>query len=65
MKLARTYDLRLATKSLSRGSGMRGITLKPSSRLLKGHRKLTVQLKLTAVDAAGNKSTKTKTMKVR
>jgi len=65
VKLARSYDLRLAAKSLSRASGTRSVTLKPSSRLLKGHRKLSVQLKLTAVDAAGNKSTKTKTMKVR
>jgi Ca2+-binding RTX toxin-like protein len=65
VRLARAYDLRLSSKSLSRGSGMRSVTLKPSSRLLKGHKKLSVQLKLTAVDAAGNKSTKTKTMKVR
>ena len=65
VKLARSYDLRLAAKSLSRASGTRSVTLKPSSRLLRGHKRLTVQLKVTAVDAAGNKSTKTKTMKVR
>jgi hypothetical protein len=65
VRLARSYDLRLATRSLSRGSGSRSVTLKPSSRLLGRHKKLSVQLKITAVDAAGNKSTKTKTMKVR
>ena len=65
VKLARTYDLRLASKSLARGSGMRSVTLKPRERLLGRHRRLSVQLKVTATDAAGNKSTRTRTMKVR
>jgi len=65
VKLARTYDLRLASRSLPRGAGTRTVTLKPSRRLLGKHRKLSVQLKVTAVDAAGNKSTRTTTMKVR
>jgi Ca2+-binding RTX toxin-like protein len=65
VKFARSYDLTLGSRSLGRAAGTRRVTLKPSKRLIGRARRLVVQLKVTATDAAGNRSTKTKTIRVR
>jgi Ca2+-binding RTX toxin-like protein len=65
VRIARSYDLTLGTRSLPRAAGTRSLTLKPARRLVGRARRLTAQLRVTAIDAAGNRSTKTKTIKVR
>jgi CSLREA domain-containing protein len=56
--IASLANLVLATKSLSRAGGTRTVTLKPSPKV-KGKRKVKVQLRVVAFDAAGNRSAKT------
>jgi hypothetical protein len=63
--LARAGDLTLAEKSLKRASGRRKVTLKPSKRLVGRARKLTARLSIRATDSSGNRSTVTRTIKVR
>ena len=64
VRLAR-YEVTLAQRSLRAGSGSRTLTLKPSRKLVGKAKRLTVQLRVTATDAAGNRSTVTRVLKVR
>jgi hypothetical protein len=61
--IAKAYNLVLATKSYGR-AGKRKIKLKPSRKLVGKARKFTVRLRIVATDAAGNRRTVTKTIKV-
>jgi hypothetical protein len=56
--IAKLASLVLASRSLSRAGGTRTVTLKPSPKI-KGKRKVKMQLRVVAFDAAGNRSAKT------
>jgi len=62
--IAKLLNLVLATKSLPRAGGTRTVTLKPSPKV-KGKRKVSVQLRVVAFDAAGNRSAKTVSFNVK
>jgi hypothetical protein len=63
--LSAAYGLTLATKSLS-ASGTKSVTLKPSKALVgKPKRAFKVRIKVVATDAAGNRSTATRTVTVK
>jgi CSLREA domain-containing protein len=62
--LARTFNLTLARKTLRLGSGTRSVKLKPARRLVSRNRRFSVQLVVTATDAAGNTTRRTRTIKV-
>lgn len=64
-KLASVGDLEIATRSVRLGSGFRTVTLKPSSRFLKGKRRLTAYVIATATDASGNRTTIRRKVSVR
>jgi hypothetical protein len=61
---ARRFNLTLAESVKPLGTGRRTIRLKPPRSLLKA-RRFKLHLALTATDAAGNTTTKTRTIKVR
>ena len=64
--LARAGDLTLGTKRAKRGTGTRRLRLKVSRRLRSSLRRgRKVRVSVTATDAAGNRSTKTKTVRIR
>jgi hypothetical protein len=63
--LARAYDVTLAHGDLPLGAGARPLTLKPNKRLVGHARRLTVRVLVTATDAAGNRSSLAKTLKVK
>jgi hypothetical protein len=64
--LASAFDLRLFGRNLPRASTPRTIKVKPKGRLLGPlSKKIKVQLKVTAVDAAGNSSTATRRIAVK
>jgi Ca2+-binding RTX toxin-like protein len=63
--LARTYNLTLATRKLGLGSKVRTVKLKAKRSLLGKRRKLTLRLRVTAKDAAGNQKVTTRTIHVR
>jgi hypothetical protein len=63
VSLARSYNLTLASKSYGLG-GARKLKLKPSKTLVGKARRFTVRLRVTATDAAGNRRTVTKTIRV-
>jgi Ca2+-binding RTX toxin-like protein len=65
VRLARGYEVTLAGGSLGRGAGTRKLTLKPNKKLVGKARRLTVQVRATATDAAGNKTTLTRVLRVR
>jgi uncharacterized protein DUF4394/Calx-beta domain-containing protein len=54
----------VASKSLGLAAGRRSVTLKPSQRQLAARRSLSLRLKVVATDAAGNRSTVTRTINV-
>jgi hypothetical protein len=62
--VAKAYNLTVATKAYGRSALARKIKLKPSKKLVGKAHKFTVRLIIVAVDAAGNRSTTTKTIKV-
>jgi Bacterial TSP3 repeat len=62
-RLAR-FELLLASRSLGVGSGQRSVRLRPR-RLPGGARRLTLQLRVVATDAGGNRAVKTRTIRVR
>lgn len=64
VRLAR-YELLLASRSLGAGSGRRSVRLKPDARRLRGARRFTLQLRVTATDLGGNRAVATRTIKVR
>jgi hypothetical protein len=56
--IAKVPSVALATTTLSRGGGTRTVTLKPSTKV-RGKRRVKMQLRVIAYDAAGNRSAKT------
>jgi hypothetical protein len=56
--IAKVPLVALATTTLARGGGTRTVTLKPSTKV-RGKRKVKMQLRVIAYDAAGNRSAKT------
>jgi hypothetical protein len=65
VKLAKNYNVTLASKSFKLAAGRRRITLKVKRKLLGKSRRFTLRLTLVATDAAGNKKTVTRTIKVK
>ncbi len=62
--IARAFNLTLASKRLGVSARMRTVTLKPSKRLVGRPRSATVQLVIVATDAAGARTTTTRTIHV-
>ena len=62
--IAKTYNLGLTSRSYGRSAAARKIKLKPNRKLVGKARKFTVQLKILAVDTAGNARTVTKMIKI-
>ena len=62
--VAKAYNLTLATRPLRRAAGRRSVRLKPNRRLVGRARRFTVQVRVLATDAAGNRRTVTRTIKV-
>ena len=65
VSLARAYDLTLAKAALPVGTGARAVKLKPKRRTIGRARRFSVRLIVTATDASGNRSTVTRTLKVK
>ncbi len=63
--LAKAYNVVLGTKSLKLAAGKRSATLKPSKTLVGRPRKFTVEVIVTATDAAGNQTVKKATFTVK
>ena len=63
--LARSFNLVLATRSLRLGTGTRSVRLRPARALLGKRRRFSVRLVITATDAAGNRTTRRITIRVR
>ena len=62
----RPYNLALAQKTLALGAGSRSVTLKAPRRLVGSPRRsFKVQVRVVATDAAGNRSTATRTVTVK
>jgi|GEM_PF-3678334 len=63
---ASAFDLKLFSRSLPRAAGRRTIKVKPKGKLIGPLRKkIKVQLRVTATDAAGNRSTATRKITVK
>jgi uncharacterized repeat protein (TIGR01451 family) len=62
---ATAFNLTLAQRRLKLGSGKRTIRLKPTRRLLGKARRFNLQVLVTATDAAGNRRTAKRVVKVR
>ena len=62
--IARAFNLTLASKRLNLSGGKRTVTLKPSKTLVGRPRSATVQLVIVAIDAAGARSTTSRTIHV-
>lgn len=65
VKLAKSFNVTLAHKRLRLAAGKRKVVLKVKKKLLGRSRKFTVRLTLVLTDAAGNKSTVRRSLKVR
>lgn len=63
-KIAKAYNLALATKTATGVTGKRTVTLKPKKSLIGKAKKFTLRVQVTATDAFGNRTVKTKTIKV-
>jgi len=63
--LAKATDVVLAEKNYKLSAAARSVRLKPKRSLVGGRKTFTVRLRVIATDAAGNRSTKTKTIRVR
>jgi hypothetical protein len=64
-RIAKSYNLALASKTLKGVTGTRSVKLKPKKSLIGKAKKFSVQVRVTATDAAGNRTVKTKTIKVK
>jgi len=64
VKLAKNFNLTLAHRKLGLAAGKRRVTLKVRKKLLGHSRRFSLQLTLVATDAAGNKRTLKRTIKV-
>jgi Ca2+-binding RTX toxin-like protein len=58
-------NLTLATKTAPLAPGTRTLTLRPSRKLVGGAKRFTLTVRVTATDAAGNRRTATRRVKVR
>ena len=63
--LAAAFNVSLASKAVARGTGTSTITLKPSKKLVGRAKKLNARVRVVVTDAAGNRRTVTKTIKVK
>ena len=64
-RAATTGDIVLAERHLRRSGATRSVLLKPVRRLVGTRRRFSVRFRVTATDAAGNRRTTTKTIRVR
>ena len=67
-RIARSFNLTLATRSLSFGTGKRSVKLKASKRsrrLVRRARRFKLKLQVTATDRGGNQTVKTKRFRVK
>lgn len=64
-RISRSYNLILASRSVGLGSGKRSVKLRPSRKLIGKAKRFTLRLKVTATDASGNRTVKTKTIRVK
>ena len=62
--IAKASDLVLASRSLKAAAGRRSVTLRPSRALIGSAKRFTLRLRVTATDASGNRTIKTKTIRV-
>jgi hypothetical protein len=65
VSLARATDVVLAEKKYRTSTATRRVRLKAKRRLVGPRRRFTVRLRVIATDAAGNRSRKTRTIRVR
>ena len=65
VRVARSGDVVLAERHLARSARTRRVTLKPKRRLLARRARFSVRLRVTATDAAGNRRSRTRTIRVR
>jgi hypothetical protein len=65
VRLAKSFNLTLAHKKLRLAAGKRKVSLRVNKKLLGHSRRFTVRLTLVLTDAAGNKSTVRRSLKVR
>jgi hypothetical protein len=65
VRLAKSFNLTLAHKKLRLAAGKRKVSLRVKKKLLGHSRRFTVRLTLVLTDAAGNKSTVRRSLKVR
>jgi hypothetical protein len=65
VRVARAGDVVLAERHLRRSARTRTVTLRPKRRLLATRGRFSVRIRVTATDAAGNRRTGTKTIRVR
>jgi hypothetical protein len=63
--LARAGDVILAERNFAMSAARRSVRLKPKRSLVGRRKTLSVRLRVIAIDAAGNRTTKTKTIRVR
>ena len=64
-RLAQSFNLVLARRSLPLGSGRRTVILRPAWRLVGRARRFRVRVRLTVTDASGNRRLVTRTIRVR
>jgi len=66
VRLARVGDVVLTERRLPLAAGRRSVTLKLQRRFRSGlGRRVTLRIRVTAVDAAGNRTVTTRRLKVR
>ena len=63
--LAQTFNLTLARRTLRLAAGRRNVRLKPNRRLVGSRKRFVARLRVTATDAAGNRTVVTKKLQVR
>ena len=63
--LAQTFNLTLARRALRLAAGRRSVRLKPNRRLVGSRKRFVARLRVTATDAAGNRTVVTKKLQVR
>jgi len=63
--IAKSYNLVLATKTAKGVNGKKSVTLKPKKSLVGSAKKFTLRVRVTATDAFGNRTVKTKTITVK
>ena len=63
--LARAGDVILAERNFAMSAARRSVRLKPSRRLIGSRKRFTVRLRVIATDAAGNRRTSTRSIRVR